>query len=171
MNPNPNPEKPSLILAGIFLVSLSLLMFEIILTKTFSIMLFYHFAFLAVCIALVGIGVSSLLVYLLPNVFSRQRFPLQIIFFSSLLAVSIPLVMYLLLNYNLPGAPYRTNIKAIDILPISFIAMIPFLLSGFVIALIFFHRSKSFSKFYFANLAGSGIGCGLLFFCWIPLGA
>ena len=45
---------------GIFLTSLSGLLFEISLTKIFSVTLWYHFAYLAVSLALFGIGGGGL---------------------------------------------------------------------------------------------------------------
>lgn len=165
-NLNSNLKEIGLIFVGIFLTSVVFLMFEIVLTKVFSIMFYYHFAFLVVSIALIGIGASSLLVYLFPNVFQKKKFSVQITFFSSLLAVSIPLVMYFLLNLN----PDILRNKVLVVLASSVISTIPFLLGGFIFALIFFHRSESFSRFYFSNLTGAGIGCGLVVFLLDTIG-
>jgi hypothetical protein len=148
-------------------------MLEVILTKVVSIMFNYHFSFLVVSVALIGIGVSSLQVYLFPNVFLKKKLFLQIIFFSFLLAIFIPLTMYSLLNFNrIYGgvSTYPFLIVTLDkklvlnLLVFSLIATIPFLLGGFIIALIFFHKSESFGRLYSSSLAGSAIGCGLLVF-------
>ncbi|HEY7616812.1 MAG TPA: hypothetical protein VH744_08415, partial [Terriglobales bacterium] len=44
------------LLAGIGLSSFSALLLELSLTRLFSVVLFYHFAFLAISIALLGLG-------------------------------------------------------------------------------------------------------------------
>ncbi len=44
------------LLAGIALSSFSALLLELALTRLFSVVLFYHFAFLAISIALLGLG-------------------------------------------------------------------------------------------------------------------
>src|SRR3954469_2245874 len=51
------------VLAGIAAVSAALLMTELALTRIFSVTMFYHFAFLAISIALFGLSASGVLVY------------------------------------------------------------------------------------------------------------
>src|SRR5215510_12470269 len=56
-------------LAGIGCVSAALLMTELALTRIFSVTMYYHFAFLAISIALFGLSASGVLVFVL-----RHRF-------------------------------------------------------------------------------------------------
>src|ERR671937_2123500 len=51
-------------LAGIAAVSAALLMTELALTRIFSVTMYYHFAFLAISIALFGLSASGVAVYL-----------------------------------------------------------------------------------------------------------
>ena len=44
---------------AIFFVSMALLMFEVILTRIFSVMLWYHFAYVVISIAMLGLGASG----------------------------------------------------------------------------------------------------------------
>ena len=53
--------------AGLFLVCLATLMYELLLTRIFSVTTFYHFAFMAVSIAMFGMTVGAILVYLCPH--------------------------------------------------------------------------------------------------------
>src|SRR5215216_767333 len=53
------------ILVGIGAVSAALLMTELALTRIFSVTMYYHFAFLAISIALFGLSASGVLVYVL----------------------------------------------------------------------------------------------------------
>jgi hypothetical protein len=55
--------------AALFLVTFSSLVFEISLTRAFSVLLRFHFVFLAVSLAICGIGLGGLLDYLL-----RERY-------------------------------------------------------------------------------------------------
>src|SRR5436190_19183452 len=50
-------------LAGVALVSATLLMTELALTRIFSVVMYYHFAFLAISIALFGISASGVVAY------------------------------------------------------------------------------------------------------------
>src|SRR5579864_8076159 len=56
------PEKT--LLAGLALTSFSVLLLELALTRLFSVILFYHFAFLAISIALLGLGAGGVFAYL-----------------------------------------------------------------------------------------------------------
>src|SRR6266516_883835 len=52
------------LLAGIALSSFSALLLELALTRLFSVVLFYHFAFLAISIALLGLGAGGVFAHL-----------------------------------------------------------------------------------------------------------
>src|ERR671922_423843 len=51
-----------LLFAGIFLTALSGLVLEVSITRIFSAAIWYHFAFVAVSVALLGLGASGLVV-------------------------------------------------------------------------------------------------------------
>src|SRR5215204_7396046 len=53
------------VLTGIAATSAALLMTELALTRIFSVTMYYHFAFLAISIALFGLSASGVLVYVL----------------------------------------------------------------------------------------------------------
>ncbi len=53
--------------AGLFMVTLATLMEEILLTRIFSVTMWYHFVFLAISVAMFGLTVGGLLVYLAPR--------------------------------------------------------------------------------------------------------
>src|ERR1700690_3865834 len=55
------------LLAAIALSSFSALLLELALTRLFSVVLFYHFAFLAISIALLGLGAGGTFAYLWKN--------------------------------------------------------------------------------------------------------
>src|SRR5215467_4674881 len=59
------PERT--LLAGLALTSFAALLLELALTRLFSVILFYHFAFLAISIALLGLGAGGVFAYLLKN--------------------------------------------------------------------------------------------------------
>ena len=59
-------------LLGVLITSLALLVFEIALTRIFSVVLWYHFAFLAISLALFGLGAGGLLLHFFPERFPRE---------------------------------------------------------------------------------------------------
>ena len=59
--------------AGVFVLTLSSLMFEIVLTRIFSVTMWYHFAFVAISIALFGTTAGALIVHFRPHAFPDER--------------------------------------------------------------------------------------------------
>ena len=59
-------------LAGVGCVAGALLMVELALTRIFSVTMYYHFAFLAISIALFGLSASGVYVYVARRTFSRH---------------------------------------------------------------------------------------------------
>lgn len=86
-------SKNGSLLIGVFLVSLSNLMLELMLTRICSVVMYYHFAFLTVSLALLGISVSGICVYLFARRFPPERATLQASLFSLLFAFSILLAL------------------------------------------------------------------------------
>src|SRR5579863_5395077 len=58
-------------LAGVALISATLLMTELALTRIFSVVMYYHFAFLAISIALFGMSASGVFAYLVRRLIDR----------------------------------------------------------------------------------------------------
>ena len=73
MNAETRIEKQTYI--GLFMVTLATLMYELLLTRIFSVTMWYHFAFMAVSIALFGMTVGAIVVYLLPKHFMQETLP------------------------------------------------------------------------------------------------
>ena len=60
----PLTDNPRAFLLGIGLSSFAALLLELVLTRLFSVLLFYHFAFLAISIALLGLGAGGVFAYI-----------------------------------------------------------------------------------------------------------
>src|SRR5215470_3550936 len=65
------PLRERTLLAGIAISSFAALLLELALTRLFSVVLFYHFAFLAISIALLGLGAGGVFAYLLRSRLAR----------------------------------------------------------------------------------------------------
>src|SRR5216117_2539335 len=61
------------VLAGVALSSFAALLLELALTRLFSVVLFYHFAFLAISIALLGLGAGGVFAYVRKQQLERFR--------------------------------------------------------------------------------------------------
>ena len=93
----------SRIFFAVFLCSFSSLAYEIALTRIFSISLWYHFAFMIISIAMLGLAASGTLL----SIFSKLKNPSNIGAYSFLLGLGIPL-SYLISN-QIPFDPVRLS--------------------------------------------------------------
>ena len=59
----------SLTFAGVFLITLATLMDEILITRIFRVTMWYHFAFVAISLAMFGMTMGGLRVYQHPNIY------------------------------------------------------------------------------------------------------
>ena len=133
--------------AGIFLITMSGLMFEIGLTRIFSATIWYHFAFIAISVALLGWGLGGFAVHLLRRRIAVTIERAAVVTFAY--GLSIPLCLWLIVR-----APFMP-----DLLPFYFVvSLFPFLLAGIAISMVFAIRLQQAARLYFADLLGASIG-------------
>lgn len=141
---------------GIFLISLATLVLEVALTRILSVVLWHHFAFMVVSIALFGFGASGTFL----SVSRVLRRPLEETFprFALLFSVSA-LVGYLVVNH-VQFDPFRlAEPSQLLIIGLYYLALgVPFFASGVVVGMAISKSQKDVGNIYFANLIGSGLG-------------
>src|SRR5881409_3481887 len=74
---------------GLFVIALATVMYEIVLTRIFSVTMWYHFAFVAISVAMFGMTIGAVIVYLGSNFFSRERLTNHLALSALLFAVSV----------------------------------------------------------------------------------
>ncbi|HSD85381.1 MAG TPA: hypothetical protein VLG46_16075, partial [Anaerolineae bacterium] len=160
----PTVRRLGLILA-IACSSAAALIFEIALTRIFAVTQFYHFAFMAVSLALLGYGASGSLLTALPALAQPRRW--AVFAFAQSLAT---LAAYLLAN-ALPFDSYSIawDTRQVIYLALSYVALVtPFFCAGLVTGAVLTngrggHRDARLQirshHTYAANLIGSGAGC------------
>src|SRR5438094_9583331 len=79
--------------AGVALSSFSALLLELALTRLFSVVLFYHFAFLAISIALLGLGAGGVFAHLAKTRLARLETRTLLARLSALNALLLPVVL------------------------------------------------------------------------------
>ncbi|MFH0860141.1 MAG: hypothetical protein V1921_02975 [Candidatus Altiarchaeota archaeon] len=173
--------------AGLFVVSLATLMYEILLTRIFSVVTWYHFAFMAVSIALFGLTVGAIIVYLFRKKFTEklavQRMTQASLLFS--ITVAGTFIVYLLmpsifheadrLLYT-PTLLWAGQRLPADVLELAYgfltgvlpriveysIISVPFIFSGICITVALTKFPRDISRMYAFNLTGSALGCILV---------
>jgi hypothetical protein len=142
---------------GVFLLSASNLMLELVLTRIFSVIMWYHFAFMSISLALLGASIAGILIYLMPRRFRPERMGRQLTLFALLFAVTSVLALVIQLQVHVtPEFSIR------KILPLSLIyvpTLLPFFFGGLAISLALTHLTRTVSKLYFLDLVGAGLGC------------
>lgn len=148
---------------SVFLISASLISYQLLLVKMFSIQYWYHFAYLIISIALLGFGSSGTCIFL----FKRQlnnRLPFVLFICPLLFVVSIWMNLYLnrLIAFNPLMIIWHTQ-EIIHLLALSLSIFVPFFLGALCIGTTFVAASDHIHTIYFANLTGSGVGSLIVF--------
>jgi len=149
--------------AGLFMVTHATLMYEILLTRIFSVTMWYHFAFVAISVALFGMTVGAILVYIFPNYFTQERVKYHLALSSLLFAVSI--VFSFLTHLSIPFVTTDISIVGLYSIALTYVVIsVPFVFSGVCVCLALTKFPQQVSKLYAADLAGAATGCILLIY-------
>src|SRR5438309_5880727 len=119
--------------AGLFTVTLATLMYEIALTRIFSVTMWYHFAFVAISVALFGMTVGALAVHFLPHRFRLGTVERTLSLHALLFGVSVAVCFVILLA--VPFIPRWTPAGVSSVAFTCVLVSIPFIFSGVVVCL------------------------------------
>ena len=136
-------------------------MYEIALTRIFSVTMWYHFAFVAISVALFGMTVGALLVYLLPRWFRDRRRQAAALASSSLL-FGVALAVCFVTQLAIPFSPRAHARRRWSIVVTCVVISIPFVFSGIVVCLALTRFPRRVNRLYAADLIGAALGCVLL---------
>ncbi|HEX5690233.1 MAG TPA: hypothetical protein VFX76_09535, partial [Roseiflexaceae bacterium] len=150
--------------AGLFLIALATLMYQNLLSRVFSMTMWYHFAFMAISIALFGMTVGALLIYLLPNVFTQARAKYHLALTALAFAIStlISFLTHLSLPFNTADIIISTIPGIYTIVLTYAVISTPFVFSGMCVSLTLTKFPRQVSRLYAADLVGAAIGCVIL---------
>ncbi len=154
------PERRQL--AGILLISTSALMLEVILTRIFSVTMWYHFAFLAISMALMGSAVAGIALYFLPRLADPRQAKRWIGLAALALALATPItfLIYLRIPLQLSWGRGAFSFKQLLGLIVVYLDLtVPFFLSGLALSLALATWPKHTGQVYWADLMGAAMGC------------
>jgi spermidine synthase len=141
----------------VFLLSMALLQLEIAVARIMSVALFSHYAFVAVSLAMCGLGISGLVVYLLPQHYTRERLEQQLVSYAWRFSIAslIGLLVFLRLHVvqELSWTGFLTLSAAYLVLAVQFF------LGGVCLSLLMTHFSGHIGRIYGADLLGASVGC------------
>src|SRR5271157_4424597 len=135
------------------LTTMATLLLELSLTRIFSVVFYSHFAFLAISIALFGLGAGGVFSYVVAGwkapLFARLGRLSGINGFLVLLALGVILAQ-------------KNDPSNWDIALIYFTTALPFFLSGTIVSLAISETIERVNRVYFCDLLGAAGGCLLL---------
>ncbi len=150
-------------LVAVAAVAAALLMTELALTRIFSVVMYYHFAFLAISIALFGLSASGVYAFLrrarLDRVPTASLLASRTLVFAACTIVALAVLVRLRVGLN-----YSPR-NLVLMLAIYLLAALPFFTGGLVITLAISRFSSRINAVYAADLMGAALGCLVL----IPL--
>src|ERR1041385_3086776 len=129
------------------------LLLELSLTRIFSVVFYYHFAFLAISIALFGLGVGGVCSYVVAGWRGSIYSKLGTLAIANSFAILLSLVFLL----TRTGEPGKLTLAAV-----YFAAALPFLFSGTVVSMAVAEGIQRVDRLYFFDLLGAAGGCLLL---------
>lgn len=145
------------LISGLALCSFAALLLELALTRLFSVVLFYHFAFLAISIALLGLGAGGVSAYLLRDRLARvgtRQLAWRLCVLNSLL---VPGVLEVVLHVPVSLDVAGKNFLRLSVMYVA--AAIPFFLTGILFSAIFARESELIPRLYAADLCGGALAC------------
>jgi predicted membrane-bound spermidine synthase len=135
------------------LTTLATLLLELSLTRIFSVVFYYHFAFLAISIALFGLGVGGVFSYIVAGwktpLFRKLGYLSML---NSLLVMAALAVV--VAQKEEPGVWGLTLVY--------FTTALPFFVSGTIVSLAISETVERIDRVYFFDLLGASAGCLLL---------
>jgi hypothetical protein len=168
----PDASAPLRAALAVGLVAGCTLALQVLLTRVLSAVLAYHFSFLAISLALLGVGAGALAVYLRGSWFEG---PLEALLarWAAALAVLLALVPIALVRLD-----YSTGIGAslsadfvLTLTLVCVLAALPFLTAGVAIALAVRGYARWIGRVYAFDLGGAALGAlGVVPLLWVVSG-
>jgi hypothetical protein len=155
------PRIPGRYYFAIFVLASATLSYQILITRFFSVMLYYHFAFAAISLAMLGLTRGAMKVYSNPARYAPERVAAEFAHHATWFAISGvgAMIVFLCLPLLIPGE-YLT--AALAVTTIAFV--LPFTEGGVCITLLLTRLPYGGGWLYAADLLGAALGClGLIF--------
>jgi predicted membrane-bound spermidine synthase len=143
------------LLGALFLVTLATVMFEVLLTRVFSLTMWYHFAFMAISIAMFGMTVGALAVFLRPQAWPQATLPALMGRCALAFAISMAAAIFLHAFLFVPNP----SINAWPMVWTFTGAAVPFVFSGIFVCLALTRFPSRIGELYAVDLAGAALGC------------
>jgi spermidine synthase len=144
-------------LSGVFLLTFSLLTFQIVQTRILSVIAWYYMAFFAISVAMLGMTVGAVWVYL-----HRERLesvPLPVTLTNFALATAVAMPASIMVQFCLVTAPALSFIMVVAWTLVLIAMAVPYIFSGIVVSLALTRSPFPTGQVYGVDLLGAALGC------------
>ena len=145
------------LLVGLGLTSFAALLLELALTRLFSVVLFYHFAFLAISIALLGLGAGGVFAYLFKTRLARTDTRTL----AARLCIDNAILVFIVLEVvlHVPVALTVSGRNFLHLTALYVVSALPFFLTGLLFSVVFARETWRVPRLYAADLSGGALAC------------
>lgn len=158
------------VLYGVAVICFANLLLEVLLTRIFSATMYYHFTFLAIALALFGLGASGVYVYVNADRFRPEHAREDMARYARRFAyATIVALVYVLANpidilivQGTNQVPIFTRRTLLQLLLLNGVTAVAFFNAGMIVALAIAHYRRHVDRVYFYDLGGAGLAALLL---------
>ncbi len=150
-------ERPAGLWLGIATASFAALLLELALTRLYSVVLFYHFAFLAISSALLGLGAGGVVAHLWRERLATWDTRRLASLLCAINAVAIVGMLEVVLHARVSLQFARGNVMHLAAL--YFASAVPFVLTGALFSSVFARSGAAVTSLYAADLLGGALAC------------
>jgi hypothetical protein len=157
-SPQAMPKKKAYSFAVAVFAS-SIILLEILLTRIFSVMLFAHFAFVAVSVGMLGIAAAGISIYVKPLPNDNDKDALNRQLATSALLFTLTTVVAIMFCIK-TGTSLSFEGRSIFFVSMNYlVTFFPFYFGGKVLGLIFTYERSRFAKLYAIDLISAAVSC------------
>jgi hypothetical protein len=141
--------------AGLFWIAFATLVFEITLTRLLSVVTWYHLAFFAVGVAMLGMTAGAVWVYLRRDRIADADLCRAAADACLGFTLSVPATLAVLCLVSMHSGP----LAVVRMLAVTLASALPFFFAGIAVTLLLTRPPLPIGRLYASDLAGASLGC------------
>ncbi len=144
-------------LLGVFLITYSVLVFQIVQTRVLSVIAWYYLAFFAISVAMLGMTAGAVWVYLHRERFVPERLAAELSRFSLLAALAMPASLLVQFSVMTSLVPSLSTIAAWGLLMAAM--ALPYVFAGVAVSVALTRSPFPVNQVYGVDMLGAALGC------------
>ncbi len=146
-----------LFFTGVFLITFAVLIFQVVQTRILSVIAWYHLAFFAISVAMLGMTMGAVWVYLKREQLRSERLSSQLADSALLTAIAMPVSVLVQFCVMTPLTATVTTIMAWSMVVAAM--TLPYVFAGVTVSLALTRSPFPVGQVYGVDLLGAALGC------------